>query len=786
MSSKMRAIVRSSPFTFDHRRMRWSFAPAGRDMSIEHACSAVTVNGRTYRLDTCRDCTLEEDTKRRILTVRLAGGPAGFDWQMRFSVSPDGQRLTLDSEIVNRGSETLIIGQWKLVSIEPRRGGRLEIGPDPANSVVFRQQFWNTRAQRLSSDKGQHCSQFIGLLHNPASCKTFSANFITVDRIVSEHHFRLSGKAPVIEYDASCMLRNHELPPGGRLAAETLVLGVHDDPHAPLHEWARALQRRYNPVLNPKTTVGWLGWSWVDSLSGREQTPEAVTIENAAAMRRRLKGFDIDYIWFSQVNMREMIPGNWLEFDKRNFPHGFEKTLKKLIKMKFKPGLWIAPFWMFKEAEHFNENLPNMVRSKKGIPLSSEGTWEFTRPVGGKFRKFHFHFLDGSHPGTAAFMRKVFLACKRMGVRYYMLDFLGCGIDRTVWDKSKTWTRADRDLMESVRKAAGRGTHLLSAVGTTPSFTGCVDAGRVNTDFGEGRPLHPRQCLHNATYIVNDAYFGNIRKFLQNAASTWFTHRKLWINDYNLLTIDRPVPRNIAEIAVTVFGMSGSPIMLGDDIRKIDEERLRMIKLCMPRTDAMAEPLDLFTNVQPESYARLLALPVKTDCDDYLLLAAFNLDGAARRETLSAKLLGLNPGQSYRIYDFWNEQYTGCFKGELSTEIPADSCKLYRISRARAHPWLLSTNMHIQQGNVEVTKLEWNSRKMTLSGRVTRPRGERGSLYFIMPNDYMLVNHEQHWLMKVGLDNSVVIRRDFEFTKKEMPFELRFAPLPADARRCRY
>lgn len=782
MSSKLIKTAGSGSFTFDRRRMRWSFAPADRAMSIKQASATVIVNGKTYRLDTWRDCAFEEDTKQRVLTVRLIGRNVGFDWVMRFRVSPDMQRLTVDSEIINKGSETLIVGQWKLVSVEPRRGARLEIGPDPENSAVFRQEFWNTRVQRLSSDGGQHCSQFIGLVYNPALERAFSANFITVDRIVSEHHFRLAGKSALIEYDASCMLRDHELPPGGTLVSETLILGVYDDPREPLHEWALSLQRRYKPVLNPKTTVGWLGWSWVDSISNREQTPETVTLENAAAIRKRLAGFDIDYIWFSQTNIKDMMPGNWLEFDDRNFPNGFEKTLRKLIKMKFKPGLWIAPFWMLKEAEHFDENLDNLVRDKKGALLSRPRVWEFTRPVGGKFRTFLFHYLDGSHPGTDAFMRKVFLACKRMGVRYYMLDFLGCGLERAVWDKSMTWSRADRNLMESIRKITGRDTHLLSAVGTTPSFTGCVDAGRVNTDFGEGRPLYPRQCLHNATYIVKDEHYGNIHKFLQNAASTWFTHRRLWINDYNMMTIDKPIPGNIAEIAVTVFGMSGSPIMLGDDIRRIDEERLRMIKLCMPRTDAMAEPLDLFSHVQPDSYARLLALRVKTDWDDYLLLAVFNLDKSARREKLSAGLLGLDSARSYRIYDFWNEEYAGCFRGEFAPEIPADSCKLYRISRTRKHPWLLSTNMHIQQGNVEVTALKWNPRAMTLSGRVTRPRGERGSLYFIMPNNYMLVNHEHHWLMKVGTDNSVVIRRDFEFTKKEMPFDLKFSPLPANAR----
>ena len=365
-----------------------------------------------------------------------------------------------------------------------------------------------------------------------------------------------------------------------------------------------------------------------------------------------------------------------------------------------------------------------------------------------------------------------------MGIRYYMLDFLGTGSDRAQHNKAMTWSHADRALMEEIRRAAGADTHLLSAVGTTMGFTGCVDAARVNTDFGEGRPLYPPfHCLYNATYVLNDKYFGNVRHFLMNAASQWFTHRRLWINDLNVMTVDKPVPRATAEITATVFGLTGSPIMLGDDIRRIHPERLALIKKCLPRTDRMARPVDLFTHVRPDDYCRVLALPVKTAWDSYLLAAVFNLDDRGYHADLSLSDLGLKTERDYRVFEFWGEEYVGTVRDRLACDVGVNSCKLFRLSQARRHPWLLSTDMHVQQGNVEVPELEWDAARMVLRGAVTRPKGEAGSLYFLMPKGYRLVNHEGHWLAKDARDMSVIIRKEVRFDRPVVKWELRFAPL---------
>jgi hypothetical protein len=202
---------------------------------------------------------------------------------------------------------------------------------------------------------------------------------------------------------------------------------------------------------------------------------------------------------------------------------------------------------------------------------------------------------------------------------------------------------------------------------------------------------------------------------------------------------------------------------------------LRLIKLCLPRTDEMARPVDLFEHVQPDDYARILMLPVKTAWDSYTLLAVFNLDNVSQRTTLELSSLGLSAKGRYTVYDFWNEDYCGETTQSLCADVSPSSCKLYRIAKARRHPWLLSSDMHIQQGLVEVPELKWDPKRLELSGTVTRPGGESGSLFFVMPDGFRLVNHEGHKLMKSGRDNAVVIRREFTFKgNKPVAFKLRF------------
>lgn len=779
------------PFAYQTASRTWSFRPPGYGcLTIGNATCAVTINDRRYRLDEAVSASYRRvrDDGRQTLAADFVFHQPDVTLSVRFAFEAPSQSLFISASLRNDSHEALILTALDLIHLDAQIGGIMALGKAPARVTRFNMATWDTCVKRLADGTGPQWSHYIGHLYNPAEGVVFYAGFETVHRTVAGVEVTYGGAKGVTHLRAWCAYTKHDLAAGESLTSELLRVCLYRDPYQPLEQWADALQRQYRPRLNPKTTVGWLGWAWVDTLSPREEVFEAVVKGNAEAIRQRLAGFDIDYIWMSQVNLKDMVPGNWLDFNRQHFPHGFEKTLKALQHLGFKPGLWIAPFWLFGKARRYlEENRANLVRRKDTTPLMSPTSWEFIQSDSLEPDEFELFWLDGSHPKTVAFLKRIFRAYHRLGIRYYMLDFLGCAAERRNHRPSATWTEADRALMEAIRQATGPDTHLLTAVGSTPAYTGCTDAARVNTDFGEGRPLFPPfRCMFNATYVVHDPYYGNIRKFLQNATSTYFTHRKLYINDYNLMTVDKPVPRNIAEITATVFGLSGSPIMLGDDIRWLHPERLALLKKCLPRTHDTARPLDLFQRPQPDDYARVLVLPVTTPWDQYCLVGVVNLDPVTWRTTLTARELGLNPTVDYSVFDFWQEEYGGRFRGKLTVNVPPLTARLLRIAQVRPHPWLLSTDMHVQQGRVEVTALTWDARKRVLAGTATRPKGETGNLFFLMPPELRLVNHEGHYLMKDGTDGSVIIRRSLTFRRPAEPFALQFEVLDKAARPISY
>jgi hypothetical protein len=155
------------------------------------------------------------------------------------------------------------------------------------------------------------------------------------------------------------------------------------------------------------------------------------------------------------------------------------------------------------------------------------------------------------------------------------------------------------------------------------------------------------------------------------------------------------------------------------------------------------------------------------------------MDKEYHSDSLEFVRLGLDEDEAYCIFDFWNEEYVGTYRASFPYTVPPNACKVYRVSRVRKHPWLLSTDMHMHQGAAEIESLKWDQDALTLSGTATRPEGETGSLFFLLPRQFRLINHERANTMREVEDTQTVIRWPLQFTSDRQPFELRFEELGA-------
>jgi alpha-galactosidase len=403
---------------------------------------------------------------------------------------------------------------------------------------------------------------------------------------------------------------------------------------------------------------------------------------------------------------------------------------------------------------------------------------EFKQPI---------YALDPSHPKTLEFLRKVFQTYREWGVRYYMIDFLAAGADtlnaiphaKHFDKKLVSGPEVYRKGLQTIREACGDDTHLLAATGPTIQTAGYMDSVRTGNDFGEGRPLNPLFDAYPGTFAINSpGHWTGPHHALANQASTYYTHRRLYINNSgNLLTVDKPLALNQAQVYATIHVMSGGPSMLGDDITFIDEERLSLIKKTLPRPKDVAFPVDLFSK-REQAYPRVFHRQVVQPWGSYDVVAVYNLEAEQSiQQDIELKSLGLDESRSYLLWEFWNTDFVGKIRDRLSTQVPPYSVKVYRLAEDTGRPVILGTDMHMLMGEMEIDRCEWDAGQKTFSGRAIRPPGERGSVFIYAPPKMGVANPKGYYLGHDARDNSLIIRCHLEFEEGWASWNIKFFDL---------
>lgn len=702
------------------------------------------------------------------------------EWHWRLRRQDDF--LYLQATLQNHSGKDIILEDWNVLEAAPDGDGSLALGEVPEQVRFFRWLPWNMRVERLAAADAPCESNTLCHLYDPQSGLTVLLGFVTLDRMPSGHTLHYRREAGDAGYRAHCACGGHRLAHGDALRSETLRIGYHRDPRAALESWAEEVHQAYRPSFKGVSGVCMGG-------ANLEDWPEAMEAR-AKSAAEILRGFGIALLTGGTHQiLKHGLPGNWLTFESFDGdPNACETRLQTLQDQGFCFKFWFSPFWFFAEAEGGLEpHREYLLKDADGNPVTQrfeQGGWEFARGPWSE-KPLTKVYLDATHPGARSFLRRIFTAYRALGGRAYMLDFLRMPTGARPHDDRLFPLELGRKILSIIRDAAGEDTHLQTAVASSPGFIGCIQAARVVRDYGEERPLHPTPNWRNAEYCLHDQHFSNAHSFVQNAAASWFTHRKLYINDLNQIKIDLPVPLEMARLSATMFGLSGdSPMVIGDDLRRMAPDRLRLLKMCLPRTTGVPVPVDLFERVAPEDFCHVLKKPIVTDWDDYTLVAVFNTSPDhhapvtdAFRTRIDFDALGLPVNESYRVFDVWNQVYLGTYRDSFEGCVPPDACRLYRVAAARPHPWLLGSDMHIEQGRGEIESLAWNDETRTLKGLARRPVGEHGNLFFLMPRHLKLRKDTGTNKMKEVLDMQTVVRLPIDFRTERQEFELRFEPL---------
>ena len=627
-------------------------------------------------------------------------------------------------------------------------------------------------------DPARHRSTIVGDLYSLERNACLDTGFLTFDRANTVVYYHAEGNT--VHTEAVSDFAGYALQPGQHQQSEILRIAADSSFHSCMTGWAEDVAVHYQPRFIRKPALGAIGDTW-DSRLNEDGCYEDAILRTARGVHHRLKGFGFEYFWISLYNIKDIIPGHWLDVDYDEIPSGLDGLAKKLEALGLKLGLWMAPYWIPDRFSDQPQTMQDQMLHRDGQPIVDQARW--LRGISGKYppdARLNFYLRDGSSKAAQDYIRDVFRQYRQMGIRYYMIDFLrgGAGglygeFDYNGYaDKTKiAGPEVFRELLKVIREEAGDDTYMLSSTGPSLHCLGFVDGFRTGPDIGEGREAKPGYTSYPATYHIH--HRDMLRSACRNMASMYHTNGRLGHADsFNVISVDKPIPVSEAQASLSMAALFASPMMLGDCTAALSEERLRMLKRALPQNDPLetAIPVDLFERLSPDC-PRIYNLPIQRSWGSYGVVGLLNVDEVPQTYAVDLKKLGYDGPCA--VYDFWDERFLGILEGSCAFTVPATSCKVLRITPWENKPVVVGTDMHVLQGAVEIVNIEY--RADTLVVGCKRPVGEKGTVSVLAPISYIPQTYVGFHTARVGMGDLMLVSKHFcfdnEITTVNFPFQ---------------
>ena len=696
------------------------------------------------------------------------GGKVGaFDYEILAKEGAEYRAFAV--RLTNRTPETLRIGDIRLFRLA-------EETPPASERVIYRfTDSWTGNAVlKTSAENGSFETTPMFFVTDDQGGHVLIAQFsFQHNKVLFRSAFAPDGRIAEVE----CLLPSYDCDVAPGEAIETDYIAFYHtpprDPSAALYLWAEQARLENDIPVPCASFAGMTGGSSVPYAMPREELID-YQLDNAKTLQK----LGCKYFWISISNLLGTRPGNWLYPNDQQFPHGLRNLLDKIRERGFIPGFWFGVFYITEDCKDFEKVKPFLMRKRDGS-LTTRKVWRWCPPrEDGTLPKLHV--LDPGKPGAAEYVADVLRTYAEWGIRYYMLDFLRDGIYQDDDQPTGYAYEAYIKFMRRLRKFVTPDTHLLSAVGTSCLLMGACDSGRIGPDYCESRANYKHWPTHPATYAIGGTInsCGGCHRHALGSLAMWsFADRSFFKGNSNIIKVDTPIPLCEVKTAVSLFGISASPVIFGDNMKFLDPARKKYVKLILPRSDVSPVPVNLFTKTDMEDdFVSIFKVEIEKPWGSYYVVAVFNMNDTFRSVKLTPELLGIPQGKAYCYYDFWEEKYMGTTAGEYTAEVPPQTPTVLRIEERRTHPWLLSTDLTLRQGESEIADLRWDDSSMTLSGRAVRAAGEEGNLYFLMADGWAPVSSEGLIVARYIRDWDMVIRKHIVFEHDAEDFEIKFQP----------
>jgi len=201
-----------------------------------------------------------------------------------------------------------------------------------------------------------------------------------------------------------------------------------------------------------------------------------------------------------------------------------------------------------------------------------------------------------------------------------------------------------------------------------------------------------------------------------------------------------------ARTLVTYVSLTGVVYPMASVMPELPAERVDLLKQTLPTMPII--PIDLFsrgtdakydtfehTNSDDyiHNYPEILDLKINAPAGVYDVAALTNWRSWPTTRSLSfVDKLGLNPENSYVVFDFWGQELLGIFKGSMDVAIAPHDTRVLLIHPVMKHPQLVGTSRHIS-GAFSIDDLAWDNAKNSIRGRSSTVAGDNYTLWFYVP-----------------------------------------------------
>jgi hypothetical protein len=558
----------------------------------------------------------------------------------------------------------------------------------------------------------RYLSETVVLLKNLNQNESLLLGFVSQADHCCKHWIESGEKQDIkkITISSESRMINYTLVSGKSLFSETLQVNCGCNGQEMLDTFITSVAAKKTPIVREEPLIGWSSWQYY-----RREISEKDVLENVKYLSE--KKIPVEYILIDDGY--SVTRGDWLEHNE-NFPSGMKTLASKIKDAGFKPGIWIAPFTTINNSRLAKENpgwfLKNALGElvQKRTHLGSVYTLDFT--------------VKAARDWLRNLIRVI---AKEWDYKWIKLDgpLVSYYEGGVFAGENITPVEHIRMGMEIIRQEAGDEV-IIEGEGYYGPAIGLADTQRVTQDIQQRWEQLRHCCQANlmATYM----------------------HKRLWINNPDAFILrDSPSPYNKdifgdgldeeimsideARMMITALGLTGGVVMLTDKMGVLSKERERMIRSFLPVYTNAARPVDWFNG---HKASQLFHLPVDNGQDKWDVLGAFFWYEDVDELSLNLADIGLDPGKSYHVFEYWSQKYLGIIKDRLTvTKKAPHTVQLFCIREDTGSPQFLSANLHITQDCLNLKNYRYIEKTRTMGFSIACFNQKKARLFIYTPEN---------------------------------------------------